>query len=206
MPQTPEMLDVPETPNLRCLPVIRVIRVWYSVLTTCEPRDRSSNYPKYLFRSGDAASDVAHRNYQVKEDNAVRISTFFTVLAMLALSVTVTSAQTNDIKFVSMSEFASMQDQIDQLEAKLTSYSNLGGDAMKGGKGGGGKGAGGKGGAGPVWVGGYELTLLRPYISDGTVGNGFGNALGAGHRFSLGRDGGAGMGVRARYWIRAIAR
>ena len=52
----------------------------------------------------------------------------------------------------------------------------------------------------PSWYARYELTILRPYISDANTGPGWGNDYGTGHRFILGYDGGQGMGARVRYW------
>ena len=51
----------------------------------------------------------------------------------------------------------------------------------------------------PAWVASYEITALRPYVSNITLGPGFSNEFGIGHRFIIGRDGGMGLGVRARY-------
>lgn len=54
----------------------------------------------------------------------------------------------------------------------------------------------------PAWYAGYEVTFLRPYISDANVGGGgvFGNDYGTGHRFAIGYDNGSGLGARVRYW------
>jgi len=51
---------------------------------------------------------------------------------------------------------------------------------------------------------GYELTVLQPAISEATLqdsGDSFKNEFGFGHRFTLGYDGGNGLGVRTRYWF-----
>ncbi len=56
---------------------------------------------------------------------------------------------------------------------------------------------------------GYELTALRPYLSNaGSTGGfafpgpvGFDDDYGFGHRFVVGYDGGSGLGARFRYWF-----
>jgi len=53
----------------------------------------------------------------------------------------------------------------------------------------------------PAWYAGYEVTVLRPYVSDASLGPGvFGDDYGVGHRVVLGYDNGAGLGARLRYW------
>jgi hypothetical protein len=52
----------------------------------------------------------------------------------------------------------------------------------------------------PAWYAGYEITFLRPYISDANGFGPFGDDYGTGHRFVLGYDNGSGLGARVRYW------
>ena len=61
-----------------------------------------------------------------------------------------------------------------------------------------------------AWYAGYELTILRPHLSDVDLGNlspfvgpvnGFDNAYGAGHRFIIGAQNDYGLGARIRYWM-----
>ncbi len=52
----------------------------------------------------------------------------------------------------------------------------------------------------PAWYVGYELTYLRPIISEFAFGP-FDDEYGAGHRLVAGYDGGSGMGARVRYWF-----
>ena len=48
----------------------------------------------------------------------------------------------------------------------------------------------------PNWIAGYEMTILRPYLSNRTIGGAsWDNQHGVGHRFIVGRDGGAGIGA-----------
>jgi hypothetical protein len=53
----------------------------------------------------------------------------------------------------------------------------------------------------PTTYASYEMTVLRPYISNITAPGGFDNEYGVGHRFIIGRDNGHGLGVRLRYWM-----
>ncbi len=53
---------------------------------------------------------------------------------------------------------------------------------------------------GPAWYVGYELTVLRPIISEATFVP-FDDEYGFGHRLVAGYDGGSGMGARIRYWF-----
>lgn len=52
-----------------------------------------------------------------------------------------------------------------------------------------------------AWYAGYEVTFLRPHISDNEFGAGWSDDYGTGHRFVLGYDGGQGLGARLRYWF-----
>ena len=139
---------------------------------------------------------------RVTEDTEVRRHAIFTAALALLLSGSITTAQAQDIKFVSLTDFASLQNRIDELEGRLASYDNLGDGAQKyddvcgscqKGK--------GNCGCGPSWYAGYEMTVLQTYINDQVSGPGYDDAYGVGHRFIVGRDGGAGMGLRARYWM-----
>ncbi len=51
------------------------------------------------------------------------------------------------------------------------------------------------------WYVGYELTVLRPYISNSVLGVNFDDEYGFGHRLVAGYDGGSGMGARLRFWF-----
>ncbi len=54
----------------------------------------------------------------------------------------------------------------------------------------------------PSWYYGYELTTLRPYVSEAFFGTGtFDGEFGYGHRLTWGYDGGSGLGARMRYWL-----
>lgn len=53
----------------------------------------------------------------------------------------------------------------------------------------------------PAWYAGYEITFLKPYISDNEFAGSFGDGYGTGHRFVLGYDDGNGLGARLRYWM-----
>ncbi|HUG66596.1 MAG TPA: Lpg1974 family pore-forming outer membrane protein [Pirellulaceae bacterium] len=53
----------------------------------------------------------------------------------------------------------------------------------------------------PAWYAGYEITFLKPYISDNEFVAGFGDGYGTGHRFVIGYDDGNGLGARVRYWL-----
>ncbi|GAG18847.1 unnamed protein product, partial [marine sediment metagenome] len=55
--------------------------------------------------------------------------------------------------------------------------------------------------ASSAWYVGYELTVLRPYLSNGALPSSFDDEYGFGHRFVVGYDGGSGMGARVRYWF-----
>lgn len=129
-----------------------------------------------------------------------RHSIFAAALAMLLFGA-INTTQAQDIKFVSQTDFASMQDRIDELEGRLASYSNLGGGAQKGDVCGSCQKGKGDCGCGPSTYATYEMTILQPYISDLAAGPGFADDYGVGHRFTIGRDGGEGMGLRARYWM-----
>jgi hypothetical protein len=54
----------------------------------------------------------------------------------------------------------------------------------------------------PTWYAGYEVTFLRPYLSEfAGPGGGWGEGYGAGHRFSIGYEGANGLGGRVRHWM-----
>ncbi len=53
--------------------------------------------------------------------------------------------------------------------------------------------------SGTTWSFGYELMFLRPYVSNITLGPGFNNQYGLGHRLTLGAEGSGGVGARVRY-------
>ena len=54
---------------------------------------------------------------------------------------------------------------------------------------------------GPAWYAGYEVTFLKPYVSDNVFAPGWGDDYGTGHRFVIGYDNGSGLGARVRYWM-----
>jgi len=120
---------------------------------------------------------------------------------MLLLPGSITTAQAQDIEFVSLTDFASMQNRIDELEGRLASYENLGGGAQIGDVCGSCQIGKDDCACGPSNYATYEITVLQPYLSDFFVGTGFDDKYGIGHRFIIGRDGGTGMGLRARYWM-----
>jgi hypothetical protein len=52
------------------------------------------------------------------------------------------------------------------------------------------------------WYAGYELTILRPWVSNAfEFGDGLSDEYGYGHRFTLGCDNCTGVGIRMRYWF-----
>jgi hypothetical protein len=55
--------------------------------------------------------------------------------------------------------------------------------------------------ASPAWYAGYEITFLKPYISDNEFVGGWDGEYGTGNRFTIGYDGGEGLGARLRYWL-----
>lgn len=55
--------------------------------------------------------------------------------------------------------------------------------------------------SGPTWYAGYEITFLKPYISDNEFAGGWDDDYGTGHRFVIGYDNGDGLGARLRYWL-----
>ena len=58
------------------------------------------------------------------------------------------------------------------------------------------------GGNQSAWYVGYEVTFLRPYLSDfAGPGGDWSEAYGAGHRFSIGYEGENGLGGRVRHWM-----
>lgn len=129
--------------------------------------------------------------------------TFATCMASLAaLFMVATSASAEEISYSQLLQrLDSLEAQLSEQDAQFASY-NLGGSAQKDdGCGSCQKGKGDCVCSGtPAWYAAYEITVLRPYISDANTGPGFGNEYGTGHRFTLGYDGGQGMGARIRYW------
>lgn len=54
----------------------------------------------------------------------------------------------------------------------------------------------------PAWNAEYELTILRPFMSNALdFGDRFSNNFGTGHRFILGRENATGLGLRGRYGL-----
>jgi hypothetical protein len=102
-----------------------------------------------------------------------------------------------------MSRIDALEQQLQQQHADFVSY-EMGGAQKDDGDGKGhGKGKGND--SCPSWYAGYEATVLRAYLSDNSAAlagqPGYGESYGVGHRFTVGRDGGNGVGVRARYWM-----
>jgi len=100
-----------------------------------------------------------------------------------------------------MSRIDALESQLHQQHADFVAY-EMGGAQKDDGNG---KGNGkGKGGGTPSVYAGYEATVLRPYLSSNLANYlgapGWDADYGVGHRFTIGRDGGNGVGGRIRYW------
>jgi hypothetical protein len=95
-----------------------------------------------------------------------------------------------DIQFVSTTSFASMQNRVGELEGRMASFENLGGDSKHGGK-------GGSWGGSSGLVGGLEVAFLRVGQSDGGAGD---YDFEAAPRIWLGYQNANGLGARVRWF------
>lgn len=131
------------------------------------------------------------------------VATWMASLAALFMVAPNVSAE--EISYsVLLDRIESLEAQLLQQDAQFAAYS-MGGGAQKSDQKGDACGSCQKGKSNcvcgtPAWYAAYEVTVLRPYISDANFGPGFSDKYGAGHRFIIGYDGGQGMGARLRYW------
>lgn len=90
-----------------------------------------------------------------------------------------------------LTRIETLEAELDEQRTDFASYSMTNQDIVPGDYGG--------GCSGTTWSFGYELLVLRPYVADITLGPGFDNQYGHGHRLTLGAEASSGAGVRVRY-------